>query len=1122
MAIVKNLSLLVAAIQSSVPRRSFRILSSSLMILTLGLLPLVNCGGGGGGPKPPDPAVAPTITTQPASVTVNPGQPVALTVVSTGTVPLSYQWKKDGVNFPGAFSATFTINSAQSTDSGSYTVVVSNSAGSVTSSAAVLTVNTPPTITTQPASQTVNQGQAASFSVVATGTAPFSYQWKLGGVAISGATAATYGIASVQPGNAGSYTVVVSNSVGPVTSSAAVLTVNTPPTITTQPSNQAVNQGQVASFSVAATGTAPLSYQWQKGGVAINGANAAAFAIASAQPGDAGTYTVVVSNSVGPVTSIAATLTVNPLPVIRTFTASQTIPIGGAGVLTWDVTGATSISVDNGVGVLGSASGTRNVSPSATTAYTLTATNAAGPVTATATATQVVDTTPFQINSFSAAPATVPFGGSATLTWSYAGLPLSLTLDGALVAGISAPVSPVRRQNFTLLGMNGAGSDNRSIKVAAKGLDLVAGNADGIGSIDGLATAARFYNPRGIAVDALGNTYVADTENMTIRKISSSGTVITLAGKAGLPGSYDGTGAAAQFDSAEGIAVDASGNVYVADTNNQIIRKITPGGTVSTLAGTPYVTGSTDGPGAAARFNYPCGIAVDAAGNVYVADTFNSTIRKITPMGVVSTLAGTAGVTGSADGNGAAAQFNHPPSVAADAAGNVYVADIYNNSIRKITSGGVVSTLAGGTWGSADGTGAAAQFGNPQGVTVDVAGNIYVAEISNLIRRITPVGVVTTIAGTAGGTGSTDGTGSAARFNYPRGVAVDISGNLYVADTFNNTIRKITPGTVVSTWAGTAGFDGSADGASFNARFLNPQGLAVDVTGNTYVADTSNQTIRKITPEGMVSTIAGAIRTSGSADGNGGAARFKTPRGVAVDTAGNVFVADTDNHTIRRITPVGVVSTFAGSAGVSGSADGLSGTAGFNGPRGVAVDAAGNVYVADTFNSTIRKITPGGLVTTLAGSAGSSGSADGTGASARFWQPHGVAVDATGNVYVADTVNHTIRKITPGGVVTTLAGRAAIPQSMDGTGSSAGFYSPRGLAVDLAGNVYVADMNNQAIRKVTPVGVVTTVAGQFLQSGFRPGLLPGYLVQPANIAMTPDGDLIVNCNNGIIQITAPN
>ena len=261
--------------------------------------------------------------------------------------------------------------------------------------------------------------------------------------------------------------------------------------------------------------------------------------------------------------------------------------------------------------------------------------------------------------------------------------------------------------------------------------------------------------------------------------------------------------------------------------------------------------------------------------------------------------------------------------------------------------------------------------------------------------------------------GSADGTGSAARFNSPAGVAVDSAGNTYVADTVNSTIRKITPAGVVTTFAGLAGSPGSANGTGSAARFAGPVAVAIDSIGNIFVADTNNHTIRKITPARVVSTFAGLAGSNGSTNGTGSIARFTFPNALAVDSANNIYVADTGNHTIRKITPAHVVSTFAGLAGSPGSADGTGSAARFNFPAGVAVDRAvtGNIYVGDTSNFTIRQITPAGVVTTLAGLAGVRGAANGTGSAARFHLPEGMAVDSAGNIYVADADACTIRKI---------------------------------------------------------------------------------------------------------------
>jgi hypothetical protein len=355
-------------------------------------------------------------------------------------------------------------------------------------------------------------------------------------------------------------------------------------------------------------------------------------------------------------------------------------------------------------------------------------------------------------------------------------------------------------------------------------------------------------------------------------------------------------------------------------------------------------------------------------------------------------------------------------------------------------------------------------------------------------------------------------------------VAVDRAGNVLVADFHNNAIRKITSSGVVTTLAGTADSSGSTDGTGAAARFDTPYGVAVDGAGNVFVADYDNNTIRKITLSGVVTTLAGsAADSAGSADGTGAAGRFCGPNGVAVDGAGNVLVADYWNDTIRKVTPSGVVTTLAGSAGLSGSADGTGAAARFFLPVGVAVDGTGNVFVADG-NNTIRKITPTGVVATLAGSAGLSGSADGTGAAARFCRPSGLAVDGVGNVFVADNENNTIRKVTPSGVVTTLAGSAGLSGSADGTGAAASFSWPQGVAVDGAGNVFVADSQNNAIRKISTSGVVTTIVGvaSGMSAGNLPGPLPASILSPSGVAIDAStGKLYITLDDAVMVAVLP-
>ena len=384
-------------------------------------------------------------------------------------------------------------------------------------------------------------------------------------------------------------------------------------------------------------------------------------------------------------------------------------------------------------------------------------------------------------------------------------------------------------------------------------------------------------------------------------------------------------------------------------------------------------------------------------------------------------------------------------------------------AIASLVNAQTVSTLAGsGTRGNTDATGVDASFRNPNQIAVDTSGNVYVADYNNhSIRKITPAGIVTTYAG-GGSQGSANGTGASASFYYPSGVAVDGSGNVYVADGGNHKIRKISSAGTVTTLAGN-GMAGDSNGTGSNASFNYPSAVAVDTLGNVYVADLGNHKIRKITSAGVVTTLAGS-GSQGSANGTGASASFYSPYGLAVDTSGNVYVADSFNHKIRKITSAGVVTTLAGS-GSQGSADGTGTAASFLNPNGVSVDASGNVYVADTYNLKIRKISSTGVVTTIAGS-GSQGSTDGAANVASFNNPFSVAYDATtGNIYVADNGNNKIRKITVG----SLAAAEAVKNTLHlYPNPSADFFTLSGLSrrsalqiTDMSGKVVMSkEVNN--------------------------------------------------------------
>lgn len=678
-----------------------------------------------------------------------------------------------------------------------------------------------------------------------------------------------------------------------------------------------------------------------------------------------------------------------------------------------------------------------------------------------------------------------------------------------------------------LLSCGDSGSDGRAAPAGVAlapvtgTLSLFAGGIGGIGSRDDNGVDARFNQPLGLAVAADGTTYVADLYNHVIRKISPAGDVTTLAGKAGEPGTADGAGTDARFYYPGGLALAADGTLYVADSGNSTLRKITPAGDVSTLAGAAGSPGATDGGGTAARFNAPYGMVLASDGNLYVADSENHIIRQVTPAGEVTTLAGSATATGTTNGSGSAARFARPVGIAVDAADVLYVTDSSNHNIRKVTLAGEVTTLAGGAaaQGSTDGTGSAARFFAPVGIAAAADGTLYVTDTRNhTVRVVTPAGEVATLAGQPGDDGYADASGSGARFNTPGGITFDSGGQLLVADTLNHVLRQLTLAGDVSTLYGTATQAGSTDAAGDAARFDAPTALVSGTDGTIYVADSLNHTIRAISAAGEVTTLAGLADTQGISDGAAATARFRVPAGLARDAAGVLYVADSGSHTIRKITPGGEVSTLAGVAGSAGSSNGGAGVARFNTPRGLAVDGDGNVYVADSGNHVIRKVTPAGIVSTLAGLGGAQGFANGSGTAARFYWPTDVALGLDGILYVADQGNHLIRAVTLAGVASTVAGGVQLAGAVDATGSAARFNAPLGIEVDADGTLYVTDAGNHLLRQVTSAGEVTTLAGEAGARGVLTGPLPGSLNLPAGLAIGGSGELYLTSENAVLKV----
>lgn len=607
---------------------------------------------------------------------------------------------------------------------------------------------------------------------------------------------------------------------------------------------------------------------------------------------------------------------------------------------------------------------------------------------------------------------------------------------------------------------------------------------------EGYRTSVTIDSPYGITSDG-ENLYVTEMLNNTIRKIAfASGEVTTLAGVAGASGSDDSSDGLAKFSMPLGLTTDGT-NVYVCDGGNNTIRQVELAtGFVSTIAGSADHSGSADGTGAEARFNNPNSIATDGI-NLYVTDVGNDTIRQVViATGVVTTLAGSAGNAGSTDGSGTAARFDTPNGIAL-AGENLYVADTSNNTIRKIViASAEVTTLAGnaGNDGSSDGIGAVARFNSPRGLSLE-GSDLYVTDSGNhTIRKVsTATAEVTTPAGIPLESGANDGIGTEARFYAPRGIMA-VGSDLYVAGYMNNLIRKVdisTPENTVTTFAG----------------FISHQFDEITTDGSyLFISDSSTHTIQKVEiATGEMTTLAGRLGSPGSIDGDKSVALLDRPAGVTTDGT-NLYVAEYYDNTIRKVVlATGEVSTLAGSTGIYGAADGIGSAAEFNAPYGLTTDGT-NLYVADMSNQTIRQIVIAtGEVTTLAGSAGNSGSADGVGTDARFFFPLGITTDGI-NLYVADFYNSAIRQIVIAtGEVTTLA----LVQSETDAGSVSPILidAPAGITTD-GTNLYVTDNRNNTVYKVVIAsGVVTTVAGNAESSGSTDG--------PASVALF----------NGLVGIT---
>lgn len=548
---------------------------------------------------------------------------------------------------------------------------------------------------------------------------------------------------------------------------------------------------------------------------------------------------------------------------------------------------------------------------------------------------------------------------------------------------------------------------------------------------------------------AISNVPFTLNNNVIQPLAGPSATVSTLAGST-IAGLVDGPAKRPEYSYPYGIAVTTGGIIFVADFNNNCIRKITSAGVVTTIAG-DGTTGYADGVGASAKFNHPSSIALNTGGDILVADQSNHLIRKVTQAGIVTTVAGNT-TPGYVNGSVAVARFNTPSGITVDATGNILVTEWGNHTIRKISTTGVVSTLAGGgTYGYANGTGTSALFNSPSSIDKDLSGNFFVIDANNsCIRKITSTGVVTTLSGSPSMVGYQDGTLSTAKFNAMYALRVDGQQNILVSDISSGItkIRKISLSlNQVSTLTGAAGY-GYLDGSTSVAKFSTIWGITTDGSNNIILSEAGNY-IRKISSSNQVTTLSGD-GTSGLQDGDltTPLAKFNKPKVIIFDNNGDYLIGDEGNNRVRRMTKYGIVTTLPVIVT----------------PAGLAIDAANNIYVSD--DSKISKITPSGVVSIYAGTS-VMGFQDGPAATAKFTRPTGLLFDASGNLLVADEQNFCIRLISTSGIVSVIAGYpVAITSLVDGYGTSARFNDPTTLCFDPQGNILISDWINKSLRKM--------------------------------------------------------
>ncbi len=690
-----------------------------------------------------------------------------------------------------------------------------------------------------------------------------------------------------------------------------------------------------------------------------------------------------------------------------------------------------------------------------------------------------------------------------------------------------------------------------ALSFAATPQDLISTFAGG-GIGDGQpATKAAVNQTFGVAVDAQGGVLVSDFGNSRIRRVDpTTGIITTVAGGGVCPdgGGFCGDGGpalAAVLSGPNGIAVDAAGDIFVADSGNDRIRRIDHAtGGITTVAGGGSCPGyycGDGGPATSAKLGHPEGVGVDAGGNLFIADTDNQVIRKVDPAGIISTVAGTGSCGSLGDGLAATQAFLcNPFDVAVDGSGNLFIADTANSRIREVVAAtGRIVTVAGGgptqnggAYCGDGGPAVAACLNFPRGVAVDASGDILIADTLNVrVREVSIVGIINTVAG--GGTGPDGGPAVGAALAFPAKVAWHPDGAFEIADgNEGNRVRHVSPSGVITTTAGNGSSRYLGDGGLAVDASVIATGIGLDGPGNAYVTESGTPRIRRIDSSGIITTVAGNGAVGYSGDGGlATQAAFYVPGNAAGDAAGNFYIADSGNNRVRRVDASGVITTFAGNGTIGYSGDGVPATqTSVWQPLAVAVDRTGNLYIADNYNNRIRRVdVTTGIITTVAGggTCANSGNFCGDGGlaiQAVLYYPVWVAVDGVNppDIYIADLGNNRVRRVDGAtGVITTVAGNGMFGVSGDGgPATQASVEFPASVAVDSAGKLYISESGDHRVRVVSASGTITTLAGTGV-GGYNGDGRPAstaMLHDPSGLAVDSSGNLyIADTSNGRVR-----